>query len=345
MIDKVVIWGGNNKELALDRMDSHASVNAYFIGKEFEKYCKSVIYIVDMDAPELLLDHLDADLILSTFQYGFTSRIIKKNKIDIFKKIRNGYKGKLCSIIDDTYCRKYYEDILFTVLPPQTGYIKSVLRKYCFKLLNLNVEHKLMGWSADPDECYPVAVGEGVFNIFIDHGPYGNKEDNLTSAYLSILCDINKISTKKKINVFIQDNNGITKVNLDKNYNIERYIRTNKVPWPEVISFYRKCHVFCVTHRESAGLAVIEAAMCGAKIYVPRSKHGKTFISTLLLNQGVNNYIFRCNDSNFDDPDAVKAELLSDMNDKDERQKEHDKLAKTNSWSNAVHNILATVNN
>lgn len=340
---KLLIWGGNNKPLSLETMDSHASVNAYFLTKQLSKRAEQVINIVEMDKPELLLKHLDADIILSTFQYGFTSRIINKNKTAIFQRIRNEYTGIICSIIDDDYCRNYYEDILLTVLPKPKNIIKRYSRAVCHYVLNREMKSAVMGWSADADECFPESIPDNEFNVFIDHGPYDLKEDDLTMDYINALKAVRKLRPEKTINVYIQDNNGVVKLNLDDIYKPELYIRINKVPWPTVISYYRRCHVFCVTHRESAGLAVIEAAMCGAKIYVPRGRDRNYFISKNLLRQGVNYFIFSSLKNKAMNEETLEKEFLKDLGKGIDRRLLHNKLSSTNSWENAAENILYAI--
>ena len=51
----------------------------------------------------------------------------------------------------------------------------------------------------------------------------------------------------------------------------------NKLPecsftsWENVVPYYRKAHIFCVTDPEEVGLSVIENAMCGSFIFLMNS--------------------------------------------------------------------------
>jgi len=326
-------------------MDSHGSVNAYFLSKALKDKARVIVNIVQMDHPELLLEHLDADLIISTFQYGFTSRIINKKKQKIYQKIRKGYNGLLCSIIDDNYSRRYYEDVLLRVLPETQNLTKKIFRAIYHKLCNTNLRVVNLGWSADPEECFPKEIANNEFNVFIDHGPYDLNEKDLTDTYIKALVKLKANSSDRVINVYIQNNNGIIELNIDKEYKSELYIRINKVAWPEIISYYQKSHIFCVTHRESAGLAVIESAMCGTKIYVPRELNGKHYISKSLLSQGVNYYSFKIEKNSTSNVSKVLAQLQDDLDSYKDRQSVHDKLRKSNSWQNAANNVIkATIN-
>ena len=91
MKKKIIIWGGNKKPLRLENLDSHASVSAFFLTKYLRKYY-DIINLVDMDTPEQILDYPDIYAVISTFQRGFTNRLILKGKRDLFFTIRKQIK-------------------------------------------------------------------------------------------------------------------------------------------------------------------------------------------------------------------------------------------------------------
>lgn len=339
VINKVVIWGGNGLNLDLDSIDSHASVNAYFLTAAFKELASEVINIVEMDSPEIILDHLDADIVISVFQFGFTSRVIRKNKRSIYKKIRKGYKGKLLSIIDDAFLRKYYEDVLLTVIPKELNTFADIAKNLLLKILNPTLEVQTFGWSAEPSQCFPEECGHE-FNVFIDHGPYDLNQIDDTNTYLKALKRLSKKFPEANINIFIQDNNGIVNVKLDKEYNKILYQRSSKVPWPKVISYYRRNHIFCVTHRESAGLAVVEAAMSGAKIYIPK-KNKNSFINKKLLQQCPDYFVF---DSGEENADIVFKQMSLDIKQGIDRVRNHKILSETNSWTVSARRIIKAEN-
>ena len=214
MKKKIIIWGGNAKPLELKYLNSHASVNAFFLTKylknEFE-----VINITDIDKPEEILKYENIHSVLSTSQYGFTNRIIAKGKMEIFNKIKRKISGKLCSIGDDNNIRKYYEDIIFCVRKINSNnLIKS--RKISF---NKDLKVFRSGWCADPSLFYPENNNDE-FNIFIDHAPYGNSDNGFLSSlidfkaverYHLILSELVKDFPSKNINVYHQNNFGIVK--------------------------------------------------------------------------------------------------------------------------------------
>ena len=79
-------------------------------------------------------------------------------------------------------------------------------------------------------------------------------------------------------NIFHQNNDGLIKWNFKDDKNLKnRYDRNVKVPYLDLL-MTRKIHVFCFTHKESTGLSGIEAALAGAKLYIPMDFMGRTLI-------------------------------------------------------------------
>lgn len=81
-----------------------------------------------MDSPEEILQYSDVIVVISTFQKGFTNRLIHRGKTDLFYKLRKHIKGKLCSIYDYNNS-EYHEDIIFTVRQPNLKNIKGIRKK------------------------------------------------------------------------------------------------------------------------------------------------------------------------------------------------------------------------
>jgi len=54
--------------------------------------------------------------------------------------------------------------------------------------------------------------------------------------------------------------------------------------WVDMILHYRKTHIYCVTHKESGGLTVMETGCCGASVIIPNG-----FINPILASE-VNSY-------------------------------------------------------
>ena len=276
----LIIWGGNNKKLSIDSLDSHASVNAFFLSKYLKNYF-NIINITDIDNPKLILGFDNIDHIISTAQYGFTNRLIKKNKLDLFNKIRKHVKGKICSIADYAGNDNYVEDILFLVRPI------NFKNHFVFKNFT-NTTLVRTGWCAEPNLFFPEFVENLQFNIFIDHAPYTIASKNYISLYYNALKRIVIDFPKIKFNIYHQNNNGIILWNFESEDNLNHiYNRKIKVPYVDVIEIMKKIHIFCYTHEESAGLSGIEAACAGSKLYIPTNFFGKTCIKKDLLNSRI----------------------------------------------------------
>jgi len=327
MKKKLIIWGGwwgKDMPLSIDNINSHASITAYFLTKHLAEFY-DIVNIYNFYSAERILDEKDAIAALSTFQSGFTrlSEVGENNK---FKNIRKNFRGKLCSIVDDVYRLNYNEDILFTVRPLQPGAASLIKR-----LFNKGIVIERCGWPADPDICFPEVVGEDQINIFVDHSWYRGGLDCSRLYFNTFKCII-RDCPNFYFNVYRQNNDGVVKWNLDGEFKEPRYLRSNKVPYLDILKYYRKCHIFCVTHPESAGLAAIEAAMCGAKLYVP-SFFGRSFISKGLLKDGINYKTVKMNKK------SIISALREDIKNGFDRYALHNSLLKTNTWKVAAANI------
>jgi len=344
--EKLLIWGGHREQLSLKNLNTHASVSAYFLTKRLSQYY-NIVNVTNMHHPEELLSHIDAKVMLSTFQKGFTSRIVEKGKLDLFMEIRENFKGKICSIVDGISKKmKYYEDILFTVLPPPILPVRKVVARRCF---NRNIKITRMGWCAEPSECYPLPVPHDQINIFVDHPVYSSGSPDCTLDYYCAFRDISQKYPKLKLNIFHQNNQGVTKWDLNSRIGEINYVRQNRVPWKDIIKYYQTTHIFCVTHSESAGLAVIEAAMCGARIYIPaplRIQPGQffgPFIRKKLMSDGISFTTLKYNYFGGDLSNRIVKAFENDMRNGFDRDRIHQRLDKTNSWEIAARRISRTL--
>lgn len=284
MREKIIIWGGNKRSLELHNLDSHASISAFYLTKYLSKDY-DIINCVDMDNPQEILKVNDAGLLLSTFQKGITNRMVQKGFDAIYRELRRR-KVYLCSLMDCMDTNDYYEDMIFTA------------KQYCNKRRNRRMKNaegeeiKIIyaGWCADRYMCKPeMRIMNNEFVIFIDHPPYSAHAPNQVERYYRAL---EKMFKKNKtlitnVTVYHQNNSGVVTWKFDGSDDKvgDIYQRAKKVPYVDMMEWYKKSDIFCVTHPESAGLAVIEAAMCGAKIYVPYYRWKRPFISNDLTDQ------------------------------------------------------------
>jgi len=320
---KLVLWGGfwdeRRKPLALNELNSHASVTCYFLTQALASRFEVVQISSFLDA-ERILKHSDAIAALSTFQAGFTR--LGQERPDTLRAIRRGFAGRLCSIVDLVSFQSYAEDILFTVIPPR------VTLKQRLKHLRSGATIHHMGWCADPAHCRPRRKNKA-FTLFLDHGHYA--EDDFTHLFIDALNQLAKSKKRPRIRAFIQANQGIEEWPLGTPWHGERYRRASKVPWAKIQEYYGCCDLFCVTHRESAGLGVIEAAMSGAVIVIP--KNPTPFISPDLIATGLPHVLTDCT------ANAIAGAISAALKNEIDRQSNHKRLAKSHGWSVAASNI------
>lgn len=274
---KIICWGGffaeQDRPLKLSQLNSHASVTCHFLSRALENRFR-VVQIPSYFRASEIAEHGDAIAAVSTFQAGFSR--LKKDDPACFEEITRGFPGKLCSIVDLVSLGRYAEDILFTVLPPETG-IKNLIKN---TWSGAEVAH--MGWCADVQRCRPLERKTGRFRVFLDHGHYAGED------YTGLLIEaLNAIARegRHELEIFWQGNSGIEPWPVGKPWHGERFDRAAKVPWQDVQKWYATCDLFCVTHRESAGLGAIEAAMSGAMLLVPEI--GGPLISPGLLTSDI----------------------------------------------------------
>lgn len=332
MKQKLVIWGGwwdKNTPVSLDNINSHASVSAYFLTKYLSEFY-DILNIYDFYSAERILDEKEAIAAISTFQHGFT-KLVEKGRKEEFERIRRNFKGKLCSLTDCVYPQKYMkykEDILFTARPPKDDIFRRILDKRTI------VER--YGWPAEAELCFPEPVPEKEINIFVDHGLYKKGIDS-SRVYFNAFKEIAPLYPGLSFNIYRQNNDGIVKWDLNGDFNETRFVRSSKVPYLDILKYYRKCHVFCATHPESAGLAAIEAAMCGARLYVPFS-YFRSYISKDLLKGGLAFKSFNCSKRNI--VRALQDDVACGFDEREKQRKmQHEVLLKTNTWKNVALKI------
>ena len=257
----IIIWGGffaeRNDPLQLQELNSHASVTCYFLSEALAELF-DVVQISSFFQAEQILQHPDAVATISTFQAGFTR--LGRDAPDSLRKVRNNFPGKLCSVLDLVSFQSYAEDILFTVRQPPGG-LKNQLKR-----LRTGARSTLMGWCASANHCKPQARS-GPATVFLDHAHYSGEDH--TALFVDALNLLSERSNIPPFRVLYQGNDGICDWPLSRPWHDQSYNCASKVPWIELIHHYAQSDLFCVTHRESAGLAPIEAAMSGAKVIVP----------------------------------------------------------------------------
>ncbi|HHJ2765971.1 TPA: glycosyltransferase, partial [Escherichia coli] len=103
---------------------------------------------------------------------------------------------------------------------------------------------------------------DDVLRIFVDHAAF---DVSGFDHSLSILMNLQRLTVPYEARTLTDD--GLVTID-PGNISVTPYRRT-PVPATEFAAELRKSDVFIVTHPESLGLTVLEAAMCGALVLTP----------------------------------------------------------------------------
>lgn len=121
-------------------------------------------------------------------------------------------------------------------------------------------------WCGDNDYLYPDKANDK-FYILLDHIHYSSKRyDFIFDLYRKGLKEVSKhypIDVKIIADPNVQD--------FDLKINKEYPFTRSKNKWLDIIPYYRKAHLYCVTHLELGGLSVMETGWAGASIIIPDS--------------------------------------------------------------------------
>ena len=311
--------------VALSELNSHASVTCFFLTKALQSDFE-VVQISGFHAIEDALQHQDAVAVLSTFQAGFTR--LYEDDPETFARLKLAFGSRLMSLIDFVSLKRYQETQLFTVLPPRNN-LKQIL-KHRFAAKHVN----WMGWCASSEYCRPAATDR--FQIFVDHPNYGGVD--YSKVIFEALQMVSDECAEAGLDILVQTNNGIESWFESTPYPSFDYNRASKVPWLEIQKVYGLTSLFIVTHPESAGLAVIEAAMSGARIVVPR-KNGCSFIAADLLSSGIDHITLEC------EKNELASGILSSLKSGVDRMRNHQKLARSHDWSLGATRISEAIKN
>jgi len=185
----------------------------------------------------------------------------------ITKALVNISNNKVCSYGDITEIhRSSIKDTIFSVL------------------INDNIKHNIykIWWCGDKEYLYPEQNTTGNINILLDHidySPLRKHNNDIFNVYRQALIELSK---KYPLEVKIIADPNVIKFNLEKEK--EYPFGRGKNRWIDMIPHYRKTHIYCVTHKESGGLTVMETGCCGASVIIPNG-----FINPILASE-VNSY-------------------------------------------------------
>lgn len=245
------------------------------------------------------------------------SYLIEMGLINILKERSN---NNICCYGDIVYSKKY--DI---------G--QSIFSVLCGEDLD-KIKYYSSYWCGDDKYLYPEKDPDK-FYILLDHIHYSSTKYHF--IYDVYRLALERLSKKYPIDVKIIADPNVR----DFGLNNHTYTRS-KNKWLDIISYYRKAYLYCVTHLELGGLSVMETAWCGASVIIPDN-----YICDVLGSQvksyrwltGRSDGIYRCwNDVKDNNVDSLYSALERSILEYDIEK--NIKLARARTWDDVVKKIV-----
>jgi len=239
---KIGVYGSLHPDEGLI-IKNTSDLRSYFFIKELIKKGHTVIF--KKFAWEVPYFSESLDHFICTINGGGLFRMPNKIGVEPWDVIRKYTKGKILEVSGNKSSGNIKSDIFLINIPGD----------------HKNPKIRCIGWSADPDLCFPKK--KLPFFILVDHTLYHEGQDETRT----ILEGLKKVH-KKGFPIIVKRlcNEGVQTVDFSKNISYEMFKRENSIPYKDVCDLYCKAHMFFVTHAESVGHSVIENAMAGAVI-------------------------------------------------------------------------------
>ncbi len=134
--------------------------------------------------------------------------------------------------------------------------------------------NKYIGWAADSEILFPNQSDEKLV-ILIDHSAFNATQVDQT---LSVLMNVRLLVENdalwkrygyKEIHVQMITDGKVSRLNMNE-ISVSPY-KKNSIPFNDIVDFYNSSHIFMVTHNETVGLSMLEAAVAGAIVVTPKN--------------------------------------------------------------------------
>ena len=246
--------------------------------------------------------------------------------IEIKQNIRSRFNGLLCQLYDGTRIKDDEIDYTFTM---KNDYWSTFIRHWYRLKKGRNI---YVGWGADEQLNCPKQDAD-TLRILIDHPDELREGRGIIDKTDEIIKDVERLRASnnwkkyyKKLCVrrFSADY-GVENLDFNK-VETKPYKghRNSNIPYPKLCEEHCKTHVFIVTHPESLGLVVLETALAGALVVVPKGFVAKDRIKTI---------------KHYEYKKHIEWEKVLRMID----IKESRKIALKNSWDCVASNIVAAL--
>jgi hypothetical protein len=197
-------------------------------------------------------------------------RFFHRNSHKIGAAIQKEFPGLVCQIHDGSLLDDFPVDLNFCIKDDEYRYLDNENNR----LTRHKSANYYIGWAADSSMFYPAQASDGTLRVFVDHSTFS---DNSSDYSLNVLMSLIRLKQEvlagriegfKDLHVRTLTNRGLEDIDLDHIF-IEPYNRY-AVSANDFSAELRQSHVFMVTHNESVGLCVLEAAMSGCAVFIPK---------------------------------------------------------------------------
>ena len=264
-------------------INSFTSVWCYYLYYEFKKMNIDVDFIAvpQCDTGEELaewFDNLDVEKYHGVLSLGL--RYFSQIPEHIGKALHNRCNGVLCQLYDGSRLDSDPVDITFTFRDDAWRYPLGSANNRYERHHNNNV---LVGWAAD-SALIKSKQPKKTLNILVDHTAFNH--NTLDRTFDTLMNIRNLIHSETYKNYGFEDvsvrqfvSGDIEDVDID-NFSICRYDRKS-ISYVDACKEYSSTHIFCITHEESVGQAIIENAMSGALILSPEKLVNQDRLKTI----------------------------------------------------------------
>ena len=281
--DSTFIEKAESNILSINDVNSYNSVYCFYVIKYLKKYKNVELVYGPIGSSDKNIkwnnDNLGNKILEADHCIAFSQRTFLNRDISFYNEIRKKVKGKITTICDNNYNIGPEDCTFFSVGYPDERYVPKSLK---------------VGWAADPENLF-IQKNDSCLNILIDHSYYGISEYVPDYSKL-IIEDVCKFAKKYKNNLNVRRfiSGGVEDLDIN-NPKFEIYDR-NGLSFKDCCKEYNRSHIFIVTHEESLGLSVIEAAMAGALILVPNDPNKRGSCIKPWLIKPLNHVMFNPND-------------------------------------------------
>lgn len=222
-------------------------------------------------------------------------------------KLSCNFKGMVTQIHDGSVLDGVPIDLNFTIKDERER-LKDNINNRLERHIHCNY---LINWAADNSMFIPKQIKDGILRVFVDHSTFTDTYiDHSLTIMMNLkrlydLINIGQIPDYHGMIVKTLTDNGVEIVDLN-NILIKPYNRksVSAIVFAKEIS---ESDIFFVSHSESIGLCVLEAAMSGALVFIPDG-----MVNACLLNQ-VNHVCFY-NRINWDNWSLIAEKLVPFQN-------------------------------